>query len=92
MEANTAPDSVNPVADVALIYGSTVTAAAPEDAAENVQARGAVDQVEPNVTAHAVVAEAPIVIFPAWSLPVMLPFVPVPQAPDAIDGVSPVSA
>jgi hypothetical protein len=49
-------------------------------------APGAVIVVE-NEIVQVVVAEAPIVMLPDWLVPEMLPFVPVPHAPEAIVGV-----
>ena len=91
MLAKTEPDMVNPEELRALTYGSTVSATEALEAGLNVHAFGPAAQVEePNVTAHAVVEAAPIVIFPSWSVPDIVPFVPVPHAPDAILGVFPV--
>ena len=64
-------------------------AAAPELAGENTQDFGAVAHVAPNKIAHDVVVDDPIVIFPTWSTPDIVPFVPDPQAPDDIVGVPP---
>lgn len=88
MLARTDPDSVKPLELTALIYGRTVVAALAALAAVIVHPVGFDAQVEePNVTAQEVVATAPIVIFPLWSVPEIVPFVPVPHAPEAIDGV-----
>lgn len=85
VDASTEPDNVNPVAEIVSIWGKIVTPAAVAFAAKAKHAFGATIVFE-NVTAQAVVDDAPIVITPDWLSPAIVPFVPVPQAPLAMVG------